>query len=110
MSDRYPGGANYPYRGAIVLGPAERLLLVVVVVVVVALGSLWLATALAAALFGSGWAGLGARELLGAALALPQTLADPAQAWPRGARRGLAGGLAGRPVLRFDRPAFDPSN
>ena len=49
MSHRYPGGANHPDRGAIGLGPAERLLLVVVVVVLAALGSLWLATALAAA-------------------------------------------------------------
>ncbi|HEX9053639.1 MAG TPA: hypothetical protein VF830_01940, partial [Gemmatimonadales bacterium] len=55
-----------------------------------ALGALvWAWGGVAGAVFGHGWPRLGAGQLPMVIFRLPARLADPAQAWPRGARRLL---------------------
>lgn len=57
------------------------------------LGTLWLSGAVSAALFGSGWTSIDFGQLLQTLGRLPPELADPAKAWPRGARSQLPGPL-----------------
>jgi type IV secretory pathway TraG/TraD family ATPase VirD4 len=61
--------------------------------VVAAGAGLWLWAGLAGALFGRGWPPGGLGELLGVAARLPGRLADPAAAWPAGARSRLPGAV-----------------
>jgi type IV secretion system protein VirD4 len=57
--------------------------------------ALWLWGGIAGALFGAGWPHVGASELLGVLVRLPERLTDPARAWPPAVRHGLpsAGGF-----------------
>jgi type IV secretion system protein VirD4 len=52
---------------------------------------IWLWGGVAGALFGSGWPGVDAGQLLGVAIRLPSRLSDPAGAWPASARPALPG-------------------
>jgi type IV secretion system protein VirD4 len=67
----------------------------VALAVIVALGGsaalVWLWGGLAGTLFGSGWPPLAASQLLGVLTRLPAHVADPARAWPLGARSRLPG-------------------
>jgi type IV secretion system protein VirD4 len=58
-----------------------------------ALGLLWLAGALSAALFGAGWTPIPAAQTITVAIHLPSHLGDPRAAWPAPARRSLPGPL-----------------
>jgi type IV secretion system protein VirD4 len=51
----------------------------------------WLWGGIAGLVFGAGWPRLGAGQLLGVLVRLPDRLADPAGAWPKPARSGLPG-------------------
>jgi type IV secretion system protein VirD4 len=51
----------------------------------------WLWGGIAGAAFGQGWPPVGGGELAGILVRLPARLADPARAWPRGARALLPG-------------------
>ena len=76
------------------LSDTERQLYVGVAVVVAALLALiWLAGALAGALFGSGWTPIGTGDLGATALRLPSHLSEPRDAWPREARSALPGAV-----------------
>jgi len=68
-----------------------ELALVTIVGVLAGLAAVfWLATAVSAVAFGAGWPALDFNDLLDAVAALPGELADPARAWPRETRAGLA--------------------
>ena len=54
-------------------------------------GTLWLWGGVAGALFGSGWPGVGAGQLLGVLTRLPSRLSNPAGAWPAAVRADLPG-------------------
>ena len=66
-------------------------MLVAAVALVAAALLLWLTSSLSAALFGAGWPALGSADTAHALVALPHQLGDPAGAWPRRTRHGLAG-------------------
>ncbi len=72
-------------------GVSDGAMLALIGCVVAAGAGLWLWAGLAGALFGHGWPPGGLGELLGVAARLPGRLADPAAAWPAGARSRLPG-------------------
>jgi len=57
----------------------------------VACGFVWAWGGIAGLVFGRGWPGLGAGQLLGVLVRLPTRLARPAQAWPAAQRAELPG-------------------
>jgi type IV secretion system protein VirD4 len=72
---------------------SDGVLLAVIGGVLAVAGTLWLWGGLAGALFGSGWPGVGAGQLLGVLTRLPSRLSDPADAWPAAVRADLPAAL-----------------
>ena len=70
---------------------SDGVLLAVIGGVLAVAGTLWLWGGVAGALFGSGWPGVGAGQLLGVLTRLPSRLSDPAGAWPAAVRADLPG-------------------
>jgi type IV secretion system protein VirD4 len=75
-------------------GLSDGLLLAAIAALAGIAALVWLWGGLAGALFGSGWPALAGVQALGVLLRLPAHLADPAAAWPLGARRRLPGAAA----------------
>jgi len=70
---------------------SDGVLLAVIGGVLAVVGTLWLWGGVAGAVFGSGWPGVGAGQLLGVLTRLPSRLSDPAGAWPAAVRADLPG-------------------
>jgi type IV secretion system protein VirD4 len=72
-------------------GISDVVVLVVIGGIAAAGTLVWLWGGIAGALFGRGWPGVGADQLLEVLTRLPARLARPASAWPRSARGALPG-------------------
>jgi type IV secretion system protein VirD4 len=74
------------------VGPSggDRLAFAAIVAIAAVGALLWLTTGLSAAAFGDGWPEIRAGDVAHALLALPQHPGDPAAAWPRRLRAGMA--------------------
>jgi type IV secretion system protein VirD4 len=72
-------------------GPSDAAVLVAIGAVVGICGLVWLWGGLAGSLFGGGWPGTGAGQIVGVLVRLPTRLSHPAQAWPAAVRSRLPG-------------------
>ncbi|HEY2440362.1 MAG TPA: type IV secretory system conjugative DNA transfer family protein [Solirubrobacteraceae bacterium] len=70
---------------------SDGAVLAIVALAVTVEGGIWLWGGVAGAVFGRGWPAVSSSGVLTVITHLPRALADPAQAWPRGARRLLPG-------------------
>ena len=72
-------------------GPSDLALVVVIGIAITVGIAVWLWGGVAGLLFGSGWPRIGAGETFAVVVRLPGRIADPARAWPPGARSDLPG-------------------
>ena len=72
-------------------GPGDYLLAVILAAVAVVTGGVWAVGQTAALITGHGWPDVAFTQGLGIATRLPHHWADPATAWPTGARAHLPG-------------------
>jgi type IV secretion system protein VirD4 len=79
-----------PSRRAVGPSGGERVALAAIVVIAALGALLWLTAGLSAAAFGDGWPSIRAGDVAHALLALPQHPGEPAAAWPRRLRPGMA--------------------
>lgn len=72
-------------------GISDVAMLAMIGIALTVASAVWVWGGVAGELFGEGWPGVSPGQLLPVIVRLPGRLADPAAAWPRGARRLLPG-------------------